>query len=581
MKFSHFCQVLSQLEQTSSRNQMVVILSGLFKNLRPEETAETIYLLQGRVAPLYEPIEFGLSDKLLVRAISKAYEVENSAVVHQQQKLGDLGKATETIASQRGKNVKSDQSVFQVHARLFAIAKTSGLGSVDKKINLVGDLLSLLDPLSVRFVIRIVLDTLRLGFSDMTMIEAFSWSIDNSKAHKLIIESAYNIRPDLGQIATILKKDGISGLRRLQPSVNTPILMARGERLTSGEDIINKIGRCALEHKVDGFRLQIHFSKKRDTVRLFTRNLEDATVMYPDVVEGIKQQINAAEAIFEGEAVGYNEKSGQFLPFQETVQRKRKYHIEEKALEIPLKLICFDVLYKDGQTLLSRPYGERRKILEDMVKSGPVLSVIEEKVVETPEEVKVFFQDAVTRGLEGIFAKRLDGAYQAGARGWNWIKYKRSYAGRLEDTLDTVIMGYDYGTGKRTSFGIGALLLGVYNPKKDRFETISKMGTGLTDIEWKEMRQKLDLLKVSEKPARYEVDKAQTVDIWVNPKIVIQVRADEITRSPVHTAGKDNQQLGYALRFPRLETIRDKIPEDASSVAEVISIYKAQGKQKV
>lgn len=581
MKFSDFSQRLSQLEETSSRNRMVELLAETFKVIPVSEIAPAAFLLQGRVAPLYEPIEFGMSEKLLTRAIAIAYKTDQEAVIHQKKKLGDLGSAAEVLARQKQKNPSSQESILQVYDRLLTIAKAGGAGSVERKLGQVADLLNLLEPLSSRYVVRIILDTLRLGFSDMTMIDALSWTIDQTKTHKPAIEGAYNIRPDLGFIAATLKKDGLSGLGRLQPAVGNPILMARGERLTSGREIIEKIGRCAVEQKVDGFRLQVHFDRAGNSVRLFTRNLEDATSMYPDIVEGVKRQISAGQAIFEGEAVGYNEKSSQFLPFQETVQRKRKYNIEEKAQEIPLRLICFDILFKDHKSLLGQPYQHRRETLEKIIKPGPVLSLIEAKVVQTADEVEDFFQDSVSRGLEGILAKKLDGVYQAGARGWNWIKYKRSYAGRLEDTVDTVVMGYDLGTGKRAGFGIGALLLGVYNAQKDRFETISKMGTGLTDEEWKEMRQKLDMLKSEEKPARYEVDKSQTVDVWAKPKIVVQVRADEITRSPVHTAGKTEEELGYALRFPRLETIRDKLPEDATGVKEVKEMYKAQGKKKV
>lgn len=582
MKFSEFAEILSELEGVASRNKMVELLGGMFSRLDQKEIGPASYLLQGRVAPLFEPVEFGMSGKLLIRAIAKAGGVEESQVEKESKRLGDLGTAAEEVLKRaHGKRI-SGLGVQDIHEKLLQVAKTGGQGSVEGKLEKIAGILLEVDPQSGRYIVRMVMDTLRLGFSDMTMLEGLSWMIDKTKSHKAVIEKVYNIRPDLAFIAETVKAKGVIGLKHVVPAVGTPILMARGERLTSGKAIIEKIGKCAVDAKIDGFRLQAHFDKSKNMVRLFTRNLEDATSMYPDVVLGIKNQIKAREVIFEGEAVGYNEKTGEFLPFQETVQRKRKYGIAEKALEVPLKLICFDVLYLDGEVLLEKPYKERRKILEDIILGGETLSPVEDKIVETGEEIEVFFQSVISRGLEGVMAKRLDGEYQAGGRGWNWIKYKRSYAGRLEDTVDTVVMGYDLGQGKRTDFGIGALLLGVYNKKKDVFETISKMGTGLTDIEWQEMRQTLGEIKLAEKPVRYEADKMQFVDHWVKPKVVLQVRADEITRSPVHTAGKSKDELGYALRFPRLEVIRkDKSPEDATSIEEIRKMYQAQGKKKL
>lgn len=580
MNFGDFAKALEELEGVSSRNRMVELLALLFKKLDKEEIGPAAYLLQGRVAPLFEPLEFGMSGKLMLRAIAKAYRKDEATVAKSEKKLGDLGKAAEEIS--KGLSSGSRLGILDVYRGLREVTTTSGEGSVEGKLGRISKILEEVTPLSARYVVRIVLDTLRLGFSDMTMLEGLSWMLDGTKVHKAEIEKAYNIRPDLAFIARAVKTKGLGGLRQVTPAVGTPILMARGERLTSGKEIIEKIGKCVVDSKIDGFRLQVHFNRLKGEARLFTRNLEDATNMYPDVVEGVKKQIVAKEAIFEGEAVGYNEKTGEFLPFQETVQRKRKYGIEAKALEIPLKLICFDVLYRDGEVLFNKPYSQRREILATMIKKGDVLSQVEGKIVATPEEVEEFFQDAISRGLEGIMAKRLDGTYQAGARGWNWIKYKRSYAGKLEDTIDAVVMGYDLGTGKRTSFGIGALLLGVYDSKKDVFETISKMGTGLTDEEWKEMRKRLDKIKSSAKSTRFETDKLMSVDVWVEPEVVLQVRADEITRSPIHTAGREEGKLGYALRFPRLETIReDKTPEDATSVDEIEKMYKAQGKKRI
>ena len=318
--------------------------------------------------------------------------------------------------------------------------------------------------------------------------------------------------------------------------------------------------------------------------------------MYPDIIEGVKTEIKADEVIFEGEAIGFNPNSGSFLPFQETVQRKRKYGIEEKAREIPLKVFAFELLYFNGKSYLDIPFIERRKKLTELIKSAKgksknIITTSPDEITQDEEKLELMFDKEVSEGLEGIIAKKLDGVYKPGAREWNWIKYKRSYSGKIDDTIDCLVMGYDYGKGKRTDFGLGAFLVGIFDKNKDKFLTICKIGTGLTDEEWRELQVKSQKLKVKNKPTLYEVDKMMECDVWLAPSIVVEIKADEITKSSVHTAGrtlkssksgkaKEVDNPGYALRFPRLENFRDdKRPEDATTLNEVEKMYKIQEKK--
>lgn len=602
MDFAKFATYLQKLESTPSRNQMIEILADLFHEAGKEEIDKICYLCQGRVAPLFEPLEFGMADKMVMRAIAEAYGLSTQKVGKQFRQKGDLGVVVEKLSQESGiptsprlrgagRNQESGISVREVFEILLKIAKSSGAGSVEQKITLLSTLFKNLDSLSSRYVARIPLGRLRLGFSDMTVLDALSWMLTKSKASRPQIEKAYNVRPDLGFIAKTVKEKGVEGLKHVAPMVGTPILMARAERLSSSEEIIDKIGRCAVEPKIDGFRLAIH--KDNHKVRMFTRNMEDATFMYPDVAEGVLKQVEAQKVIFEGEAVAYNPQTGEYLPFQETVQRKRKYGIAEKAVEIPLKLICFDLLYLDGKNLIHQPYEVRRKNLEEVLGKGETLLLSEEKIVDNPEDLEKIFQDSIARGLEGVMAKRLDGVYQAGARGWNWIKYKRSYSGRLEDTIDAVVMGYDSGQGKRAGFGIGDFLIGVYDQKEDMFKTIAKIGTGLTDEEWRRMKKECDEVKAKNKPARYDIDKIMDCNVWVEPQKVVVIKADEITRSPTHTAGRvlkksksgevwEVEVPGFALRFPRLVEFRsDKLPEDSTTVKEIEDMFKMQKRVKL
>jgi DNA ligase 1 len=255
-----------------------------------------------------------------------------------------------------------------------------------------------------------------------------------------------------------------------------------------------------------------------------------------------------------------------------------------------LKFIIFDLLYIDGETFLGKPYRERREKLEKIIEKDDILMMSEQKVAETSKDIDVAFDEALSRGLEGIMAKKIDGIYRAGARDWNWIKFKRSYSASLEDTIDALVMGYYYGRGKRTAFGIGAFLIGIYDKKQDMFMTVSKIGTGLTDDEWKELYERANTLKAREKPPLYDVDNMLEPDVWIEPEIIVEIRADEITRSPVHTAGRvlkpsksgsafDVDIPGFALRFPRLEHFRDdKKPEDITNLSEIEDMYKLQKK---
>lgn len=588
MTFKNLSIHLEKLEKTTSRNDMVILLSDLFKEVNSDDFDKVMYLLQGRVVPIYVNIEFGMADKMVIKALAVAFEISEKDIASEFKKIGDIGVLAEDLRSKLSDS-DSKLSISEVFGELESVANTGGEGSVEKKISTLSNLLKSVDPLSCRYIARIPVAKLRLGFSDMTVLDSLSWMLKGDKSKRPIIEKAYNIRPDLGYIGKLIKEKGVEGLNSTKPAVGTPILMARAERLSSGQEIIDKIGKCAVEPKFDGFRIQAHFSKKNG-VKLFTRGLEEVTFMYPDIEAGILNQIKVDEAIFEGEAIAYNPLTNEYLPFQLTSQRKRKYDIEEMAKKIPLKYMVFDVLYINGKNLISKPYKERRQEFGNLMKTGSVLYPADEKIFDDGKEIENYFDKCIADGLEGILAKKLDGQYQAGARGWSWIKLKRSYQSKLDDTIDCVVMGYYYGRGKRTSFGIGAFLIGIYDQKLDKFETIAKVGTGLTDEEWKELANRGQKLKAKEKPPLYEVDKWLEPDVWIEPEVVVEIRADELTRSPVHTAGRslkpsksgssfDVDVPGYALRFPRLERFRDdKKPTDATTLVEVEEIFNLQKK---
>lgn len=585
MTFKKLAIYFSRLEATASRNQITEILSDLLKKADKNEVDKICYLSLGRLAPLYAGIEFNLAEKMMMRALAQAYQQSEEKVRKEYKKIGDLGE----VAKNFDQGAKSKPlSINQVYERLYQIALEGGEGSVERKIKNLAQLLNDLDGESAKYIVRIPLGKLRMGFSDLTILDALSWMITGDKSKRKEIEEAYNDRADGGQIAQIIKTKGLKGLKGIKVQIGVPIMPALCQRLPTAEEIVKKLGKMAIEPKFDGTRLQIHFSRKKKWeqkedqlafdfqpkgfVRTFTRNLENTTNMFPDLVEAVFKEVKAQEAILDCEAIGYDPKTGKFLPFQETMKRKRKYGISLKSKEIPLKFFCFDVLYKDGQDLLKMPFNQRRAILAKMLsEKNKILILTPQILTENPQALRKYHDEQINKGLEGVIVKKWQEVYDPGRRGYTWVKLKQEKGkkgGGLADTLDCVIMGYNKGKGKRANFGLGAFLVGVR--KGNEFLTISKIGTGLTDDQWREMYQRCGQVKAKEKPKEYQVNKNLFPDSWCSPKIIVEIEADNITRSPIHTAQ-------YALRFPRLVRFRDdKSPEQATTLAEAEKLYKLQ-----
>ncbi|MEX0617100.1 MAG: ATP-dependent DNA ligase [Candidatus Woykebacteria bacterium] len=583
MKFSEISTYFEKLENISSRIELTQILSEMLKKVSSDEIDKVAYLLQGRVAPFFEPIEIGMADKLADLAISKAYDKPRDEVRKLISKTGDHGIAAEHLSLELTIQ-NSKLTVSEVHEGLYRIATSSGEGSMEKKISTLADMLKQLDPKSAKHLMRITLAKLRLGIGDPTVLDALSVSKSGDKSNRPVLEEAYNKTSDLGFVAKTYWQKGLKGVEKIELQVGKPVRPALAERLPNAEEVIKRVGNeFAAEPKYDGFRCQVHLQKSKTAteVRIFSRNLEDFTNAFPDLVKACLEEIKADSMIFEGEAIAYNPLTEEFLPFQETTKRRRKYSVAEFALKLPLKLFAFDLLYLNGKDITKLTYKERREKLEKIIDKEGTLLVAKESVLQSAEELKKMFEEQVAAGLEGVMVKKLDSPYKAGGRGYHWIKFKRMAAGELSDTIDCVLLGIYTGTGKRTAFGVGGLLVGLYDPDKDEFPSVSRVGTGLTDDEWRKIRQLADKLKVTRKPAR--VNSIIEPSVWVEPKLVIEVFADEITRSPMHTAGKVEEEPGYALRFPRLVSFRsaDKRPEDATTVKELIKMYEQQRKVKV
>ena len=575
LTFSELTSTFEQLEATSSRKQLTSLLAELLAKVDASEIAEVSYLLQGRVAPLYEPVEFGLGERSVEKAVAQAFGKDQADVHQRYGQLGDLGLVVSQLATEVGHtHTGEDRSVRAVFRELRSIADISGSGSAEKKLTALTNILSGLDPTSAKHLVRIPLGQSRLGVGDATVLAAFTQSkLGGTKAEQTTLEDAYNRTSDLGLLGETLWKEGLDAVKKLQVTVGRPIRPQLAERLPDVPSLLDKLGgKAHVQLKFDGVRVQLHLDRGQpegEQVRLFSRSLESMTSMFPELLDGVLKQVKADNAILDSEALAFNPLSEEFLPFQETTRRRRKHGIDELATELPLKAMVFDIMYLDGQSLLDRPLTERIELLGRTISGNEVLQAERGEIVHDADRLELDFEDALGKGLEGLVVKRVDSPYQAGARNFNWVKLKKHSRGALEDTVDLVVLGYFLGRGRRAELGVGALLGGVYDADNDEFVTVTKIGTGLSDQQWRDIGERAAPFRSEQRPAR--VRSTQVPSVWVEPKIVVEVLADEITKSPNHTAG-------YALRFPRVIRFRDadKRAEDSTSLKEIVELYQQQ-----
>lgn len=561
MKFKDLASYLDRLEKTSSRLEITRILSDLSKHSSFSEIDKVVYLSLGILAPNYKGVILNLAEKMMIRVLARAYGEDEGKVKAEYKKAGDIGNVAQSLSS----TDDSQFSVNDVYEKLDGIAKDTGAGSQEGKIEKMATLLKGLDPLSARFVARIPMGRLRLGFSEKTVIDALSSEsgIDSGE-----IEGAYNIRPDIGYVARLVKE---RNLKKAAPEVGVPVVPMLCQRLNSPSEMVKKMGEVAVEPKFDGLRIFIHY-RKPDFIKVFTRNMNSVdTNTFPELTH-IGKYIKAHEVILDTEAIGIDEKRERFLDFQKTIQRRRKHDVAKSASNVPLQFQVFDILLADGKSYINEPYSKRRQELEKVVIDGGPLRVDESTVTSDPEDIRSLHKKYLSIGLEGVVVKRAGGAYVSGRAGWNWVKMKEEEGknGKLADTVDCVIMGYTRGKGKRAGFGVGQFLVGIRDG--DKYKTVTKVGTGLSDDQFKELNARLKEIDVKDKPNDYEVDKDLTPDFWVEPKVVIELAADEVTKSPKHTAD-------LALRFPRLVRFRDdKRADQATTLKELQDLFDLQKK---
>ena len=554
MLFIHLAQLFEKLEHTSSSNQMQQLLAGFFKTA--DDVDKICYLTLGTIASPYDDVNLGMAEQMVIKSIAEAFGVAERNVTTDFKKLGDLGAVAEKECSVKKQTI----TVHGVFSSLHNIASAQGAGSQNRKVMLLAALLKKATPVESKFIVRIALGTLRMGVGEMTLLNALAIAFTHDKKNKEILEQAYNVCPDVGIIAATLVK-GLSSIKKIQPVVGRPIKVMLAQRAKSVAEIMKRMPLAAAEEKYDGERVQIH--KKGKKIWLFSRRMETITQQYPDIAAAV-QKLHG-NFIIEGEIVAVDARG--MHDFQTLMQRRRKHDVEHFVKHVPVAVFLFDLLFKE-RSYLAEPWNKRQDALKHLIgKETPIFKYAKYILTERIDDVEQFFSECLERGTEGIIAKSVDGVYQAGTRGYNWIKWKPEYAKNLRDTFDLVVVGGFSGKGKRAGT-YGALLCACYNPIGDRFETFCKLGSGFKDKELDELPL---LLKkyVVRKPARVIVHKNMKPDVWFDPRIVVEVTGAEITRSSLHTAA-ENDGVGLALRFPRFLRYRtDKKAEQATTTKEI------------
>ncbi|MDB3956327.1 ATP-dependent DNA ligase [Candidatus Nitrosopelagicus sp.] len=580
MKFSIISDAFQKMEVTSKRLELTDILVELIKEIPEDVISKAVYLIQGKLRPNFEGVELGIAEKLVMKAMSKSSGIPLKKIEEDYNKGGDLGQTAENILKRKIQTTFSSETITleRVYETLLKIANLEGKGSQEMKMRYVSSILNDATPQEAKFILKILLGTLRLGIAENTVMDALAIAFTGEKENREVIENAYNVSSDLGKVAQVVSTGGIEQIRKFQIQLFNPIRPMLADRIKSGEDAVKKFQNdFAAEYKLDGERAQIH--KQKDTIMIFSRSLENITSYYPDIVEKISKLIISDDIILEAEIVAMNTNSGDFLPFQELMHRRRKYEIDEAVTKYPITVNFFDVLFSNGKNCMEMEYMERRKLLEKIIKEDDFARLIPMSIINNEEQILEVLENSINSGCEGLMIKHLNSTYRAGIRGSNWLKLKREYQNDLGDSLDLVVIGAFFGKGRRTG-KYGTLLLATYNDEEDIFPSICKVGTGFSDDSLDQLYQILSPKVTLKKNPRIISDMA--ADMWFEPELVIEIVASEITQSPIHKTASDKikENTGLALRFPKFTgKIRtEKNAEDASTDEEVIALYKVQKK---
>ncbi|MFP4524589.1 MAG: ATP-dependent DNA ligase [Candidatus Woesearchaeota archaeon] len=581
MLYKELAGLYESLESTPKRLEKTRLIADFLRQTSADDLEQVILLLQGRVFPLWDKRVLGLSEKLVVKAISTSSGASERRVVDEWRELGDIGKVAEKLVAGKTQATLTaeDLSVARVFDNLRKVAASEGKGAQDLKVKLVAQLLSSARGVEARYVVRSVIGDLRVGVAEGTLRDSLVWAflVDRSPDEALegearetyddalaAVQAALDRSNDFGKVAKIAKEKGLDGLKRVSIEPGKPLKVMLAQKADGFDEAFEKVGTpCAIEYKYDGFRLQVH-GLEDGSVRLFTRRLEEVTAQFPDVVRAVRKHVKGGEFILDAEAVGYDPSSGSYRPFQEVSQRiRRKYDIATLEKKLPVEVAVFDVLYHDGSEYLEKPLRDRWSFLKSIVdEKSRSLVLARHESVEKSQVAERFYKESLDAGNEGVMVKNLDGVYRPGSRVGTMLKLKPSL-----DTFDLAIVGAEWGTGKRSGW-LTSFTVACWDDHDEELVTVGRFGTGIKEkadaaedgITFQEVTDRLKPLITS----------TEGREVSVRPEVVVEVRFEEIQKSPSYSSG-------FALRFPRFVQLRDdRGLDDMTTLSMVEAAYRKQ-----
>ena len=561
MRYQKLAELYEELSSTTKRLEKIDILSKFLKHLS-ESDRDIMYLLLGDIYPEYDERKIGISNQLVIKALSKATGIDSQKVVREWKVIGDLGKVAEVLTAKK-KQVTLHRHILtteKVLENLRKLPELEGKGTVSKKLSLITEILTSSSPIEALYLVRILIGDLRIGVKESTVRESLAAAFfkRDSKTEKKI-QSAIDKSNDLAMVFDIARKGKLRDFEKVHLQVGKPIKVMLAQKVKNLKDGFEKVGKpCAIEYKYDGFRMLIH--KKGKEIILFTRSLENVTKQFSEVVDYIKKYAKGDSFILDSEAVGFDRKTKEYKPFQSISQRiRRKYHIDKLQKELPIEINVFDILYYNGKSLLDEPFEKRTALIKKILRNHPYKIIHAKQIITGNEKIaKKFYENSLKNNQEGVMMKNLKREYQPGSRVGHMLKIKPE-----ERDLDLVITGGIYGTGKRSGW-LSSFILSCRDKKGEFFE-IGKMGTGIKEkaemgISFKELTDKL-------KPY---ITKEKGKSVKIKPKIVISVTYQEIQKSP-------NYNSGFALRFPRFTALRpDKPLSEITTLEEIKKDFEHQ-----
>jgi len=555
MRYQKLAEFYKEVSSTPKRLEKIEILSKLLKYL-PDSDRDILYLLQGDIYPEYDEKKIGISNQLAIKAISRSTGINSKEVVKAWKKIGDLGKVAEELTKNKKQATLSNHVITteKVLENLRKLPELEGAGTVNKKISLITELLTSASPLEALYLTRTLIGDLRIGMQESTIRESLSSAFFNrDKNASEIIQRAIDKSNDVAEVFDIAKKGKIKELEKVQLQVGKPIKAMLPRKVAKIEEGFEEVGKpCAIEYKYDGFRILIH--KNTEGIKLFTRSLENVTKQFPEIVEYVNKYVKGKSFILDSEAVGFDKKTKEYKVFQDISQRiRRKYNIKELQNKLPVEVNVFDVLHYNGKSQLDEPFEKRAKLVRKIIKNKPYKIIYSKQIITgNLKKAVAFYKKALKDNQEGVMMKNLKAEYKPGRRVGHMIKIKPE----VRD-LDLVIIGAEYGTGKRSGW-LSSYILACKGKNKGEYLAIGKMGTGIKE----KSEQGVSFEQLTKKVKPYII-KEKGKGVEIKPKIIIAVTYQEIQKSP-------NYKSGFALRFPRFTALReDKHLSEIATLKEI------------